>query len=128
MPPTTVKGIRSFLGYAGLYRRFIKHFSKISRPLCTLLEKDANFDFDKSCKSAFDEIKFRLVIAPIILTPNQNNDYEIICDANDYAIGAVSRQRTEKIFKAIYYVSKPSMRHKRTTPHREEDAGNGVFL
>ena len=46
MPPTTVKGIRSFLGHAGFYRRFIKDFSKISRPLCRLLEKDAKFDFD----------------------------------------------------------------------------------
>ena len=46
MPPTTVKGIRSFLGHAGFYKRFIKDFLKISRPLCRLLEKDANFDFD----------------------------------------------------------------------------------
>ena len=46
MPPTTVKGIRSFLGHAGFYRRFIKDFSKISKPLCRLLEKDAKFDFD----------------------------------------------------------------------------------
>ena len=57
MPPTTVKGIRSFLGHAGFYRRFIKDFSKISRPLCRLLENAAHFDFDESCKSAFDEIK-----------------------------------------------------------------------
>ena len=47
LPPTTVKGIRSFLGHASFYRRFIKDFSKISRPLCRLLEKDANFDFDE---------------------------------------------------------------------------------
>ena len=48
LPPTTVKGIRSFLGHTGFYRRFIKDFSKISRPLCKLLEKDAKFDFDES--------------------------------------------------------------------------------
>ena len=48
LPPTTVKGIRSFLGHAGFYRRFIRDFSKISRPLCRSLEKDENFDFDKS--------------------------------------------------------------------------------
>ena len=47
LPPTTVNGIRSFLGHAGFYRRFIRDFSKISRPLCKLLEKDANFDFDE---------------------------------------------------------------------------------
>ena len=48
MPPTTVKGIRSFLGHAGFYRRFRRDFSKISRPLCKLLEKDTKFDFDES--------------------------------------------------------------------------------
>ena len=48
-PPTTVKGIRSFLGHAGFYRRFIKDFSKISRPLCRLLEKDTKFNFDEAC-------------------------------------------------------------------------------
>ena len=106
MPPTTVKGIGSFLGHAGFYRRFIKDFSKISTPLCRLLEKDANFDFDESCISAFYEIKSRLVTTPIMLTPNWNNDYEIMCDASDYAMGVVLGQRTEKIFKAIYYAIK----------------------
>ena len=69
-PPTTVKGIRSFLRHAGFYRRFIKDFSKISRPLCRLLEKDAKFDFDESRGSAFEEIKSRLVTSLIMLTPN----------------------------------------------------------
>ena len=106
MPPTTVKGIRSFLGHASFYRRFIKDFSIISRPLCRLLEKYANFDFDESCRSAFEEIKSKLVIAPIMLTPDWNNDFEIMCDASDYAMGAALGQRTEKILKAIYYVGK----------------------
>ena len=75
MSPTIVKGIRSFLGHAGFYRRFIKDFSKISRPLCRLLEKDANFDFDESCRSAFEEIKSRLISAPIMLTPDWNNEF-----------------------------------------------------
>ena len=106
MPPTTVKGIRSFLGHAGFYIRFIKDFSKISRPLCRLLEKDAKFDFDESCRSAFDEIKSRLVTAPTMLIPDWNNDFEIMCDASDYAMGAVLGQRTENIFKVIYYARK----------------------
>ena len=54
LPPTTVKGIRSFLGHAGFYRRFIRDFSKIYRPLCRLLEKDAKFEFDESCRSTFE--------------------------------------------------------------------------
>ena len=70
MAPTIVKGIRSFLGHAGFYKRFIKDFSKISRPWGRLLEKDAKFDFDESCRSAFEEIKSRLVSALIMLTPD----------------------------------------------------------
>ena len=70
MPPTTVKEIRRFLGHAGFYRRFVKDFSKISSPLCRLREKDVKFYFDVSCRSAFEEIKSRLVIAPIMATPN----------------------------------------------------------
>ena len=106
MPPTTVKGIRSFLRHTGFYRRFIKDFSKVYRPLCRLLEKDAKFDFDESCRFSFDEIKSRLVTAPIMLTPDWNNDYEIMCNASNYAMGVVLGQRTEKILKAIYYASK----------------------
>ena len=106
LPPTTVKGIRSFLGHAGFYKRFIKDFSKISRPLCRLLEKDAKFDFDESCKAVFVEIKSKLVTAPIMVTPNWNKEFETMCDASDYEMGAVLGQRTEKMFKAIYYASK----------------------
>ena len=106
LPPTTVKGIRSFLGYAGFYIRFIKDFSKISRPSCRLLEKDAKFDFDESCRFAFEEIKSRLVIAHIMETPDWNQEFEIMCVANGYAMGAVFGQRIEKIFRAIYFSSK----------------------
>ena len=77
MSPKTVKGIRSFLGHARFYRRFIKDFSKISRPLRRLLEIDAKFDFDESCRSAFEEIKSRLVSAPIMLTPDWNIEFEL---------------------------------------------------
>ena len=105
-PPTTVKGIRNFLGHASFYKRFIKDFSKISRPLCILLEKDAKFNFDELCKAAFDEIKSRLVTTPIMVTTDWNKEFEIMCDASDYAMRDVLGQRTEKIFKAIYYASK----------------------
>ena len=70
LPTTTFKGIRRFLGHVGFYRRLIKDFSKISRPLCRWLEKDAKFDFDEACKAVFDEIKSRLVTTPIMVTPD----------------------------------------------------------
>ena len=106
MPPTIVKGIISFLRYAGFYRRFIRDFSKISRPLCRLLEKDSKFKFDESCQNSFEEIKSRLVEAPIMAKPDWNREFEIMCDASDFAMGAVLGQKAEKIFKAIYYASK----------------------
>ena len=106
LSPTTVKGIRSFLGHARFYRRFIEDFSKISKPLCRLLEKDVKFDFDESCRFAFKEIKSRLVISPIMATLDYNKEFEIMCDASDYAMGAVLGQRTEKNFRAIYYAIK----------------------
>ena len=102
MLPTTVKGIRSFLGHAGFYRRFIR---KIARPLCRLLEKDTKFYFDESCRKAFEKIKSRLVEAPIIAKPDWNREFEIMCDASDFAMGAVLEQNEEKVFKAIYYAS-----------------------
>ena len=69
-PPTNVKGIRSFLGHTGFYRIFIKDFSKIVKPLCNLLEKDASFVFDKNCLKAFQLIKEKLISAPIVIIPD----------------------------------------------------------
>ena len=106
MPPTTVKGIRNFLGHAGFYRRFIRYFSKIARPLCKLLEKYAKLYFDESFHKAFEEIKSRLVEAPIMAKPDWNIEFEIMCDANDFVMGVVLGQKDEKVFKAIYYARK----------------------
>ena len=106
IPPTTVKGIRSFLEHAGFYRRFIRDFSKIARPLCRLLEKDTKFNFDESCHNSFEEIKFRLVKALIMEKPDWNREFEIMCDVSDFAMGVVLGQKAEKVFKAIYYASK----------------------
>ena len=94
------------MGHAGFYRRFIKDFSKIARPLCRLLEKDIRFNLDDSCKAAFEEIKIRLVQAPIMAAPEWDQGFEIMCDVSDFAMGAVLGQRKEKIFRAIYYASR----------------------
>ncbi|GJS59456.1 reverse transcriptase domain-containing protein [Tanacetum coccineum] len=104
--PTTVKGIRSFLGHAGFYRRFIKDFSKISRPMTHLLEKNTPFIFSKDCILAFQTLKKKLTEAPILIAPNWDQPFEIMCDASDYAIGAVLGQRIEKHFRPIHYASK----------------------
>jgi len=105
-PPRNVKEVRSFLGHAGFYRRFIKDFSKISRPLCNLLAKDVAFVFDEACLEAFEKLKVLLTSAPIIQPPNWSVPFEIMCDASDYAVGAVLGQRVAKIPHVIYYASK----------------------
>ncbi|KAL5565133.1 hypothetical protein UlMin_028297 [Ulmus minor] len=105
-PPTTVKGVRSFLGHAGFYRRFIKDFSKITKPLCSLLVKNAQFDFSSDCLQAFNLLKEKLTSAPIICAPDWSLPFEVMCDASDYAIGAVLGQRKGKLLHVIYYASR----------------------
>ncbi|KAM0022394.1 putative nucleotidyltransferase, Ribonuclease H [Helianthus debilis subsp. tardiflorus] len=105
-PPTSVKSVRSFLGHAGFYRRFIRDFSKITRPMTRLLEKDVPFVFDEECLRAFEFLKERLVSAPILVSPDWSLPFELMCDASDYAVGAVLGQRREKHFHPIYYASK----------------------
>ena len=120
-PPTNVKGVRSFLGHAGFYRRFIKDFSKIAKPLSNLLEKEAKFIFDDACLLAFNTLKERLTAAPIIVVPDWSQSFEIMCDASDYALGAVLGQRRDNMFRAIYYASRTldNTQQKYTTTEKE---------
>ncbi|XP_024046598.1 uncharacterized protein LOC112100952 [Citrus clementina] len=104
-PPKTVREVRSFLGHAGFYRRFIKDFSKVSRPLCNLLAKDVPFIFNDSCLMAFEKLKQLLTSSPIIQAPNWSLPFELMCDASDYAVGAVLGQRVDRIPHVIYYAS-----------------------
>ncbi|XP_073061910.1 uncharacterized protein [Primulina eburnea] len=105
-PPKNIKGIRSFLGHAGFYRRFIKDFSKITKPLCNLLEKESTFIFDDDCLQAFEKIKKALVTAPIMIVPDWEQPFELMCDASDYAVGVVLGQKRDKFFRSIYYASR----------------------
>ncbi|KAJ9566560.1 hypothetical protein OSB04_002526 [Centaurea solstitialis] len=105
-PPTNIKGVRSFLGHARFYRRFIKDFSKITRPLTKLLEKDAPFIFDESCITTFETLKYQLANAPIMVPPDWNQPFEIICDASGYAVSAVIGQRLNNHFQPISYASR----------------------
>nr|GEV54818.1 reverse transcriptase domain-containing protein [Tanacetum cinerariifolium] len=84
--PTTVKGVKNFLGHAGFYRRFIHDFSKIARPMTHLLEKETPFVFSKECIDAFNTLKKKLTEALILVLPYWNLPFELMCDASDYAI------------------------------------------
>jgi len=105
-PPSSVRAIRSFLGHAGFYRRFIRDFSKIAKPLTKFLEKDVPFDFTPDCLTAFTVLKYQFTHAPILVTPDWGLPFELMCDASDYAVGAVLGQRRDNHFHPIYYASK----------------------
>nr|GEU83666.1 reverse transcriptase domain-containing protein [Tanacetum cinerariifolium] len=105
--PTTVKGVRSFLGHVGFYRRFIQDFSKIARPMTHLFEKETPFVFSKDCIDSFETLKKKLTEALILVVPNWNLPFELMCDGSDFLIGAVLGQRKTKYFQPIHYASKP---------------------
>ncbi|KAF8106796.1 hypothetical protein N665_0132s0009 [Sinapis alba] len=101
-PPYNVKDVRSFLGHAGFYRRFITYFSKIARLLTALLCKEVKFDFIPECLEAFKEIKSALVTAPIVQAPDWDLPFEIMCDASDFAIRAVLRQKSYLVGSKVF--------------------------
>lgn len=90
LPPRTfVKGVRSFLGQAEFYRRFIKEFSKISKPLCSLLENDKTFDLSSNCLQTFNMLKKARIKALIMTTPYWTKPFEVMCDTSDYVVGGM---------------------------------------
>ncbi|RDX74546.1 Retrovirus-related Pol polyprotein, partial [Mucuna pruriens] len=97
--------VRSFLGHAGFYRRFIKNISKTSLPLSKLLQKEVEFVFNKECIQAFEELKTRLTSTPILQAPNWELPFELMCDASNSTLGAVLGQRdaVEKELLAIVF-------------------------
>lgn len=90
--PKNPKDIKSFLGLAGYYRRFISNFAKTSKPLTKLLQKDVTFLFDTDCKAAFEELKNALISNPILIYPNFEEPFILTTDASAFAIGAVLSQ------------------------------------
>ncbi|GJT05738.1 reverse transcriptase domain-containing protein [Tanacetum coccineum] len=105
-PPTNIKGVRSFLGHTSFYRRFIKDFLKIARPITKLLKKDTPFEFNDECQKAFESLKEKRTCAPVIVSPNWNLLFELMCDASDFDVGAVLGQKDGKNFHPIYFTSK----------------------
>jgi len=104
--PKSVKDVRSFWGHAGFYRRFIKDFSVISKPLCNLLTNDNVFKWTVHCEEVFVKLKKLLTSAPVIQPPDWSLPFEIMCDVSDYAVGAILGQRKDKKSYVIYYTNK----------------------
>nr|GEZ02536.1 reverse transcriptase domain-containing protein [Tanacetum cinerariifolium] len=90
-----------------MLKRFIKDFSKIARPMIRLLEKDTPFLFSKECVESFQTLKRKLTKAPILIAPDWDMPFELMCDASDFVIGAVLGKRQEKHFRPIHYAKNP---------------------
>jgi hypothetical protein len=112
-PPTDVSKIRSFLGLARYYRRFIEGFSKIVKPLTSLLEKGKEFKWDEACQKYFEELKERLTTAPVLIMPYIHKGFDVYCDASHLGLGFVLMQEG----KVIAYASRQYGSMKRITLH-----------
>ncbi|GKE21473.1 reverse transcriptase domain-containing protein [Tanacetum coccineum] len=117
--PTNIKAVRSFLGHAGFYRRFIQDFSKIARPMTQLLVKVTPFIFSGECIQAFNKLKQELTQAPIMIKPDWSLPFKIMCDASDFVVGAVLGQRWDKHFQPIHYAIKTMNEALKTTLSRK---------
>jgi len=111
-PPQTVGEIRSFLGMAGYYRRFIEGFSSIAKPMTALLEKGKPFKWNEQCQASFEELKKRLTTAPILTLPDVTKSFSIYCDASKQGLGCVLMQEG----KVIAYASRQLKKHEVNYP------------
>jgi hypothetical protein len=107
MPPTTYSKIQSFLGLAGYYRRFIKDFSKIAKPMTKLLEKNKAFEWTAECQASFEELRKRLTSAPILVLPDLTKKFDIYCDASHRELGCVLMQERQ----VVCYTSRQLRKH-----------------
>ncbi|KAD7116743.1 hypothetical protein E3N88_04011 [Mikania micrantha] len=121
--PTTPTEIRSFLGLAGFYRRFISNFSKIVVPLTALTHKGKPYEWDPEQEDAFHTLKHMLCKAPILTLPDGNNDFVVYCDASNQGLGCVLMQRG----KVIAYASRQLKIHEKNYTTHDLELGAVVF-
>jgi hypothetical protein len=97
MPPTNVLEIRSFLGLAEYYHRFIKDFSKVAKPMTRLLDKNKDFEWRKDCQASFEELKKCLTSAPVLTLPDITKKFDIYYDASRQGLGCVLMQEGQVV-------------------------------
>jgi ribonuclease HI len=110
--PTSASEIRSFLGLAGYYRRFIEGFSKIARPMTELLRKDTKFVWSEACEGSFQELKRRLTSAPVLVLPDNQKSFVVYCDASRQGLGCVLMQEG----RVVAYASRQLRTHEQNYP------------
>ena len=121
--PTTVTEVRSFLGLAGYYRRFIKDFARIAAPLTHLTRKGKKFDWSRACESSFQELKERLASAPVLIVPDGTGNLVIYSDASKHGLGCVLMQNE----RVIAYASRQLKDYERNYPTHDLELAAVVF-
>jgi hypothetical protein len=117
--PSTVTEVRSFLGFAGYYRRFIEGFSKIAKPMTSLLEKGREFNWDWKCQDSFNQLKLRLMSPPVLVMPDLQKGFDIHCDACGQGLGCVLMQEGH----VIAYASRQLWKHELNYPTHDLELG-----
>ena len=121
--PKSVFEIRSFLGLAGYYRRFIENFSRIACPMTRLTRKGVSFDWNDKCEESFQELKKRLTTAPVLITPVNGEKYTVFCDASRVGLGCVLMQRG----RVVAYASRQLKKHEENYPTHDLELAVVVF-
>jgi len=121
--PTTPTEIRSFLGLAGYYRKFVPDFSRIASPLTKLTRKDVKFIWTDDCEESFKELKSRLCSAPILALPQPGKTFMVYTDASGKGLGAVLMQDG----KVIAYASRQLRPHEVNYPTHDLELAAVIF-
>ena len=121
--PTNVTEIRSFLGMAGYYRKFVKDFSRISAPLTRLIRKQVKFEWDDTCKQSFHKLKDCLTTAPVLALPTDQGGMTVYCDGSRVGLGCVLMQNG----KVIAYASRQLRRHELNYPTHDLEMAAVIF-
>ena len=122
-PPTNVTEVRSFLGLAGYYRKFVEGLSKIATPLTKLTRKEEKFILSEACQNSFDELKQRLTTAPVLTLPSGSKGFTVYCDASRQGLGCVLMQRD----RVIAYASRQLKKHEVNYPTHDLELMAVVF-
>ena len=122
-PPKHVSEVRSFLGLAGYYRKFVEGFSRIAASLTKLTRKDVKYDWVDACQQSFEELKGRLTSAPVLALPNGRDGFVVYSDASRKGLGCVLMQND----RVIAYASRQLKKHEENYPTHDLELAAVVF-
>ena len=115
--------IRSFLGLAGYYRKFVEEFSSIAKAMTQLLRKDQKFEWTQKCEDSFQELKKKLTTAPVLVMPDVTKSFDVYCDASRLGLGCVLMQEG----KVVSYLSRQLRPHEENYPTHDLELAVVVF-